>query len=57
MKQAFLSLPISTNGARLYEFTDAAQGLIDTSGILDGLLTCFIRHTSASLLIQENADP
>ena len=57
MKQGFLSLPISTHGAGLYEFTGEAENLVRTTGIVDGLLTCFIRHTSASLLIQENADP
>ncbi|MBV9550417.1 MAG: YjbQ family protein [Alphaproteobacteria bacterium] len=57
MKQHFHTHTIPTHGARLYEFTDAAQTFIAKSGIRDGLLTCFIRHTSASLLIQENADP
>ena len=45
-------LTISTQGAGLYEFTDQLPRL---SG--DGLLTLFVRHTSCSLLIQENADP
>jgi secondary thiamine-phosphate synthase enzyme len=57
MKQEFHTVTIPTHGARLYEFTEAAQAFIARSGIADGLLTCFIRHTSASLLIQENADP
>ena len=57
MKQHFHTLTIPTHGARLYEFTQAAETLLEKSGITDGLLTCFIRHTSASLLIQENADP
>ena len=57
MKQAFHTIVIPTHGARLYEFTDAAARFVTGSGIGDGLLTCFIRHTSASLLIQENADP
>ena len=57
MKQDFHTVIIRTDGARLYEFTDAAAAFIAKSGIADGLLTCFIRHTSASLLIQENADP
>ncbi len=57
MKQAFHTVTIPTHGARLYEFTDAAQAFVAKSGIRDGLLTCFVRHTSASLLIQENADP
>jgi len=57
MKPASHSLMVSTRGAGLYEFTDAARGFVTSSGIAEGLLTCFIRHTSASLLIQENADP
>jgi secondary thiamine-phosphate synthase enzyme len=57
MKPASHSLTVPTRGAGLYEFTDAAQAFVASSGIADGLLTCFIRHTSASLLIQENADP
>jgi secondary thiamine-phosphate synthase enzyme len=50
-------LTVPTRGPGLYEFTDAARDFVTGSGIVDGLLTCFIRHTSASLLIQENADP
>ena len=57
MKQDFHTVTIPTHGARLYEFTAAAKAFVAKSGITDGLLTCFIRHTSASLLIQENADP
>ena len=55
MKQAFHTITIATRGPGLYEFTDAACDFARQAG--DGLLTCFIRHTSASLLIQENADP
>ena len=47
------TLTIQTNGPGLYEFTTQARALAKGSG----LLTLFIRHTSASLLIQENADP
>ena len=57
MKQAFQTVRISTHGAGLYEFTDAVAKFAETEKIGDGLLTCFIRHTSASLLVQENADP
>lgn len=47
---------ISTNGPGLYEFTaDVRNWLNSVSG--DGLLTLFVRHTSCSLIIQENADP
>lgn len=55
MKQAFHTVSISTHGPGLYEITDAVMEFL--RGRVDGLLTCFIRHTSASLLIQENADP
>ncbi len=57
MKQAHHTLTVSTRGAGLYEFTDAAVEFMRGAGIENGLLTCFIRHTSASLVIQENADP
>ncbi|MDK1490158.1 secondary thiamine-phosphate synthase enzyme YjbQ [Sinorhizobium sp. 7-81] len=50
-------IPIATRGQGLYEFTDAAAGYVRKSGVEEGLLTVFVRHTSASLLIQENADP
>jgi secondary thiamine-phosphate synthase enzyme len=57
MRQDFHTVTIPTHGAGLHDFTEAAQSFVRRSGIADGLLTCFIRHTSASLLIQENADP
>lgn len=57
MKQAFHTVRISTQGAGLYEFTDAALKFAAAEKAGDGLLTCFVRHTSASLLVQENADP
>ncbi len=57
MRQQFHTISVQTRGARLYEFTREAEAFVRASGIADGLLTCFIRHTSASLLIQENADP
>jgi secondary thiamine-phosphate synthase enzyme len=46
---------IETRGPGLYEFTDAPRRWLAGAG--DGLLTLFVRHTSCSLLIQENADP
>jgi secondary thiamine-phosphate synthase enzyme len=46
---------IATSGPGLYEFTDEAA--LWTAGKGDGLLTLFVRHTSCSLLVQENADP
>ncbi len=51
------SIEIATRGQGLYEFTDAAQAFVRSSGHTEGLLTVFVRHTSCSLLIQENADP
>ncbi len=57
MRQAFHAIRLSTHGAGLYEFTDAVMRFAEAEKIGDGLLTCFIRHTSASLLVQENADP
>jgi secondary thiamine-phosphate synthase enzyme len=49
-------LTLSTRGQGLYEFTDQAQAFVRQSGMEEGLLTVFVRHTSCSLLIQENAD-
>lgn len=57
MKQVFDTLRIKTDGPGLYDFTADAAGFVRGAKIANGLLTCFIRHTSASLLIQENADP
>ena len=57
MKQAFHTVTISTHGPGLYENTAGMEKFLAAENIADGLLTCFIRHTSASLLIQENADP
>ncbi len=50
-------LAIETRGAGLYEFTDAVARFVREAGVDVGLLTLFVRHTSCSLLIQENADP
>jgi len=48
---------IQTSGQGLYEFTDRVRSWLRDQGRRDGLLTLFVRHTSCSLLIQENADP
>lgn len=48
---------ISTAGQGLYEFTRDVQAWVAGQQVTDGLLTLFVRHTSCSLLIQENADP
>lgn len=50
-------LTIPTPGQGLHEFTREAESLVRDSGIREGLCTLFVQHTSASLLIQENADP
>jgi secondary thiamine-phosphate synthase enzyme len=55
MKQAFHTVSVPTRGPGLYEITAKLAAFLRDAG--DGLVTCFIRHTSASLLIQENADP
>lgn len=57
MRQAHHEFRIPTRGPGLYEFTGQIEAWIRSSGIRDGLLTLFCRHTSASLLVQENADP
>ena len=54
---AMLRLAISTRGQGLYEFTEAAGDFLRNSGAGEGVMTVFVRHTSCSLLIQENADP
>ena len=50
-------LTVETRGPGLYEFTDRAAAFVQSGGETSGLLTLFVRHTSCSLLIQENADP
>lgn len=50
-------LLIETEGQGLHEFTDRVQAAVRASGIGEGVCTLFVRHTSASLVIQENADP
>lgn len=57
MRQASHTLTLATRGRGLTEITAAIQRFLADSGIRDGLLTIFCRHTSASLVIQENADP
>ena len=57
MKQEFFNLKISTTGQRLYEFTDQTIQWINNNKFKDGMLNLTIQHTSASLIVQENADP
>lgn len=56
-RQLFHELTISTRGRGLYDFTRDVEKWIATNQFHDGLITLHLRHTSASLLIQENADP
>ena len=57
MRQAFHQLSVASDGQGLYEITADVRSWVAQQGIGQGLLTLFIHHTSASLLIQENADP
>jgi len=57
MKQEFFDLKINTNGQKLYEFTDQTINWVKKNKFKDGILNLNIQHTSASLIIQENADP
>ncbi|MFN3513225.1 MAG: secondary thiamine-phosphate synthase enzyme YjbQ [Phenylobacterium sp.] len=57
MRQAHHTLEVATAGAGLFEITGEVTRWVEGQGLADGLLTVFCRHTSASLLIQENADP
>ena len=57
MKQEFFNLRINTNGQKLYEFTDQTIEWIKKNRFKNGMINLSIQHTSASLIIQENADP
>ena len=57
MKQDFFNLEINTNGQKLYEITDQTINWIETNKFKEGILNLSIQHTSASLIVQENADP
>ena len=57
MKQEFFNLQINTNGQKLYEFTDQTLNWINENNFKNGILNLSIQHTSASLIVQENADP
>jgi len=57
LRQASTTLAIRASQPGLHEFTNSVQDFIAETGIRDGLLTIFCRHTSASLVIQENAAP
>ena len=57
MKQEFFNLQVNTNGQKLYEFTDQTINWISKNNFKNGMLNLSIQHTSASLIVQENADP
>ncbi len=57
MKQEFYDLQIKTNGQKLYEFTNDTIDWIGQNNLKNGILNLSIQHTSASLIVQENADP
>ena len=57
MRQEFFNLEIKTVGQKLYEFTDQTLDWINKSNFNNGILNLSIQHTSASLIVQENADP
>ncbi len=57
MKQHFFDFKMNTNGQKLYEFTDQAIEWIAKNNFKNGMLNLNIQHTSASLIVQENADP
>ena len=57
MKQEFFNYQIDTNGQKLYEFTNEVVDWIKKNKFNNGILNLSIQHTSASLIVQENADP
>ncbi len=57
MKQKFFDLQIKTNGQKLYDFTNLTINWIKKNDFKNGILNLNIQHTSASLIVQENADP
>ena len=57
MKQEFYNLQINTSGQKLYEFTNDTIQWISQNKFINGILNLSIQHTSASLIVQENADP
>ena len=56
MKQEFFSLEVKTSGQKLYEFTDQTVNWIKKNNFNNGIVNLSIQHTSASLIVQENAD-
>ena len=57
MRQIFFNLVVNTSGQRLYEITNQTIEWIEKNNFINGMLNLSIQHTSASLIVQENADP
>ena len=57
MKQVFHEIVLNTKGSGLYDFTNQTKNFANTNKLLNGILNINILHTSASLIVQENADP
>ena len=57
MIQEFYKLQINTRGQKLYEFTDKTIDWVKKNNFKNGILNLSIQHTSASIIVQENADP
>ena len=57
MKQEFYNLRINTRGQKLYEFTNDTMQWVNQNNFKKGILNLSLQHTSASLIVQENADP
>ena len=57
MRQKFFNLVVNTSGQKLYEITDKTIEWIEKNNFTNGMLNISIQHTSASLIVQENADP
>jgi secondary thiamine-phosphate synthase enzyme len=57
MKQEFYNLVLQTNGQKLYEFTDSTLNWIKKNNFKNGMINLSVQYTSASLIVQENADP
>ena len=57
MRQEFFNFEMNTNGQKLYEFTEQANDWVKRNSFKNGILNLNIQHTSASIIVQENADP
>ena len=57
MIQKFFNLEVKTNGQKLYNFTDKTRQWVKDNNFSNGIVNLSIQHTSASIIVQENADP